>query len=521
MLILGSLLLAACSLTQRFGCDAQAAGEDGRSMTSLTEDERRQKFQDDLELVRRYDRGLTEVLSYAQGRPDLFPRDEAVRLSPKQKSELRQIWQVVLDYMRALDGIKEYWRSFHKYKAIRERRAHSEAFLAGYSAWMVQYRHGLDFVDLTVPSKVMEKLLDEPAPRHDIPEGAFAKLKWNIIHVNAVTALLGRAQYYKTLRAALRDSDCDRKEWCDWGMSSVDSYHGEAVDQLKDRAAVQFSYNAFDIARDSSFEAWFPVQKNVASWMGDTRVARLHRHLVSVEQLDVMREAMEPGDIIVARHNWYLSNVGLPGFWPHAELYLGSPDELTAYFDDPEVRDYFANYRDAADLASYLEKNSPEAWQAYNGGETTSKRVIEAISEGVVFSTLEKAAGADYVGVMRPRRTKLEKAVAVVRAFELHGRPYDFNFDFVTDDSLVCTELVYKAWRPTENSTGLEFDLVEVAGRQTLPANDLVRQFDEGEGDFEFVYFLDGRESTKSAIVADEEAFRASWERPKWDVAQK
>ncbi len=36
---------------------------------------------------------------------------------------------------------------------------------------------------------------------------------------------------------------------------------------------------------------------------------------------------MEPGDIIVARQNWYLSNIGLPGFWPHAELYVGTPEE--------------------------------------------------------------------------------------------------------------------------------------------------------------------------------------------------
>lgn len=513
------IFATACSVPESTGCQKD---EDPRSMISLTEEERRQKFRDDLTLVRRYDRGLTEVMSYAKGRPDLFPRDEEVELTPAQKAELRQIWQVVLDYMRALDGIKEYWRSFHKFKAIRERRAHAEAFLVGYAAWMVQYRHGLDFVDLTVPSKVMEKLLDESSARHDIPEGAFARLKWNIIHVNAVTRLLGRSQYFKTVQPALEDADCNRKEWCNWGMASVASYHGESVDQLRHRAAVQFSYNAFDIARDSTFQAWFPVQKNVASWMGDTRVARLHRHLITVEQLDDMRDVMEPGDIIVARHNWYLSNVGLPGFWPHAELYVGSPGELEAYFDDKEVRNYFQSERDAPDLVSYLKENSPVAWHAYTAGETVPKRVIEAVSDGVVFSTLEKAAGADYVGVMRPRRTRVEKAIAIVRAFELYGRPYDFNFDFVTDQSLVCTELVYKAWRPTENSSGLIFELVDVAGRKTLPANELVRQFDESKRqDLEFVYFLDGRERTESAVVADEAAFRSSWERPKWDVAQQ
>ncbi len=513
------MCLAACSLTDRFGCGAEV---DSRSMTSLTEEERRTKFEEDLVLVRRYDDGLAQVMRYAQGRPDLFPRDEAVVLSKAQKLELLGIWSVVLDYMRALDGIKEYWRKFYEFQALTERRAHAEAFLAGYAAWMVQYRHGLDFVDLTVPSKPMEKILDAAAPRHDVPDGAFASLKWNIIHVKAVTRMLSKAQYYKTVEGALTDADCDRKEWCGWGMQAVDSYHDEAKEQLKDRAAVQFSYNAFDITRDATFQAWFPVQKNVAAWMGDTKVARLHDHLIEPEQLQEMRPSLEPGDIIVARHNWYLSNVGLPGFWPHAEFYLGSKEELAAYFDDPEVKEHFSTYRDASDLPSYLENNYPSAWSAYAAPSTPPPRVIEAISEGVVFSTLERAAGADYVGVMRPNRTKLEKAIAIGRAFELYGRPYDFNFDFVTDESLVCTELVYKAWLPTENSRGLEFELTKVAGRQTLPANDLVAQFAEREGeDLQFVYFLDGREREKTAVVGDATAFRESWKRPKWDIVQK
>jgi hypothetical protein len=50
----------------------------------------------------------------------------------------------------------------------------------------------------------------------------------------------------------------------------------------------------------------------------------------------------------------------------------------------------------------------------------------------------------------------------------------------------------------------------------------MVRQFAESDGeDLEFVYFLDGREKEKTAIVGDRESFRASWERPKWDIVQK
>jgi len=491
-------------------------------METLTEEERRQKVEDDLLLVQRYDRGLADTIEYARSRPDLFPKDEEIELTPAQKGELRMIWATLLDYMRALDGIKGYWKKFHSYNALTERRAHAEAFLVSYSAWIVQYRYGLEFIDLTVPSKPMEKMLDESAPRYDIPGDAFKSLKWNIIHVKAVTRLLGSAQYFKTVKPALRDADCSRKEWCGWGMKKSVAYAAASTEQLRQRAAIQFSYNAFDIVRDMSFDAWFPVQKNVAEWMGDTRVKRLHEHLINTEQLEEVRDQLEPGDILVTRHNWYLSNVGLPGFWPHSELYIGSPEELRTFFDDPDVKAHVQKYHDSQDLVSHIEKAYPEAWKEYVAdGE---HRIIEAVSEGVRFSTLIEGLGADYAAGMRPRADKVEKAVAVARAFAFIGRAYDFNFDFLTDETLVCTEVVYKAWVPHRYSDGLELELAEVMGRRTLPANELVRQFDQTYDSgptMDFVFFLDGRENEEKAVFSTLESLRNSWQRPKWDVMQK
>lgn len=515
------LLLALLLCMTAISCKKTQASE-GRGMETLSEQERRQKIQDDLMLVRRYDRGLADTIAYAKSRPELFIKDEEIQLTPKQKRELRVIWGTLLDYMRALDGIKIYWKKFHKYNAITERRAHAEAFLVSHSAWIVQYRHGLEFVDLTVPSTPMEKLLDEGSSDFDIPRGAFKSLKWNIIHVKSVTRLMGSSQYFKTVTPALKDADCDRNAWCEWGMERAVNYAGASTQQLKERAAVQFSYNAFDIVRDMSFDAWFPVQKNVAEWMGDTRVRRLHKHLIAPEQLDEIGGRLEPGDILVTRHNWYLSNVGLPGFWPHSELYIGSPEAMSQYFDDPTVRAHFDKEHDAEGLIEHLKAVHPEAWKAF--GEDSEHVIIEAVSEGVRFSTIEEGLGADYAAGMRPRRTKLDKAIAVARAFAFWGRPYDFNFDFVTDESLVCTELVYKAWVPHQYSSGLKLELAEVMGRQTLPANDLVRQFDEAydnDGAMDFVFFLDGREKEGKAVLSTLESLRNSWQRPKWDVMQK
>jgi hypothetical protein len=238
---------------------------------------------------------------------------------------------------------------------------------------------------------------------------------------------------------------------------------------------------------------------------------------------------MEPGDIIVARQNWYLSNIGLPGFWPHAELFVGTREQLAAAFDaDAGVKAWVATLPgQPKTFSEYLARAFPEKWAAYGGQDDHGDpiRILESISEGVSFTGLEHGMRVDYLGVMRPRLPKVEKARAIARAFAYQGRPYDFNFDFFSDSTLVCTELVYKAYAPSEDMKGLRIELVDVAGRRTLPANELVKLLDREAGrqdrQLDFVAFLDGREGQRAAVEGDAEAFRQSYRRMKWDIAQK
>ena len=141
------------------------------------------------------------------------------------------------------------------------------------------------------------------------------------------------------------------------------------------------------------------------------------------------------------------------------------------------------------------------------------------------FSPAEESIRADYVGMMRPKLSKLEKARAIERAFGYAFRPYDFDFDFNSDATLVCTELVYKAYEPRPGLKGVKFELDRVAGRNTLPPNSVVRQFDRDYGtpaqQLDFVWFLDGREKEGTASFSDLAAFRDSHRRYKWDIAQE
>jgi hypothetical protein len=114
------------------------------------------------------------------------------------------------------------------------------------------------------------------------------------------------------------------------------------------------------------------------------------------------------------------------------------------------------------------------------------------------------------------------KARAIVKAFSFLDRPYDFDFDFATDHALVCTEVVWRAYRAS--GEGLVIDLRSIAGRLTLPANEIARSFvEDGAREnrrFDFVYYLEGREREERAAVAGVELFVATVERSKWDFGE-
>jgi hypothetical protein len=521
------LVLMAISAGFRVSCVPQA--DDGYASDYGAEVDH--AFLEDLRRIQSHDRGLGDVLEYARRNPEMLPDprpgDEPVKLRRADKTRLRQTYAALLDHMQGLDGMKNFWQQVAREERGLDADSHARAYLLSYAAWLVQYRRGLEWVELTVPNKALETILDEAAPAQGIEAGSFARLKLNIIHVRSVGQLFAGYRFYRMLDDELDDAGCLREAECRRAMERVEENYLAARTHLLRRGLISFGYNAWDIVRDTTFDAWFPIQAGAARWMGDTRLARKHRHLISPAQVREMGEHLEPGDILVTRSNWYLSNAGLPGFWPHSELYIGTPADLRAYFDDEQVRRYYRQNTDYDGLIDALRHRYPEAWAVYTRADSDGlpRAILEARSEGVVFNSLQQAVEADYAAAMRPRADKLAQARAIEAAFAHWGKPYDFNFDFLTDRKLVCTELVYKAWQPGPSKDGVRFELTEVMGRTTLPANSLVEQFDRGydggERTLEFVYFLDGREGRDAAVVSDLAAFRESWRRPKWGFMQR
>lgn len=222
---------------------------------------------------------------------------------------------------------------------------------------------------------------------------------------------------------------------------------------------------------------FYRVTTSLACLIGDTRLSH-PLPAITDEQLEEMKTILKPGDLLVSRTDYYLSNAFLGGFWPHGILYLGPKEQWsrlkladgTILAEDPWIfKNILPNYRSQMD-------NRPAM-------------VMEAISEGVVFNSLEEAVQKDYIAIFRPSFADEEQeakvAAAIRRALRYHGRAYDFDFDFFTDDKLVCTELLYRAYHPDINFLVQKKALqkpappvpgmVKKAGRDTMPATEIVK----------------------------------------------
>lgn len=460
--------------------------------------------------------GLQRAVDFARSRPDLFNREKNKAqdlLTRQDKLVIWSTWSSVLDSLAALDAIRGVWKD---YSLLQEKARRNVTFALNQASFLAAYRYALEFIGLSDRNSSLNVILDEAVPELGITAGNFSRFKFRFLNgavatefsaLQVIGASYGRKGVPQALRLAI-----DEDSAFIWNMG-------------KGKGHVLTFKNALAVVQKAAFTAWFPVQKNVSEWMGDTKVHRVGTHLISGEQIVSMRERLQPGDILFERHEWYLSNMGLPGFWTHAALYVGTPGERRAFFVDPETTAWVKGQGIAdGDLESLLKQRYPKAYAA---GTTAvenghAPRVLEAISEGVSFTSLEQSGASDSIAVLRPRLAKREKAQTLVRAFHYSGRPYDFNFDFETDASLVCSELVYKTYEPAAETKGLRFPLDEIMGRKVSTPNGMVRQFDEQHGSAEaqtdLVLFLDGFEKEKRAVESTLEQFRASWRRPNWHI---
>lgn len=480
------------------------------SLKTVTEQEKliQQRQLMDMESLVVYRNGLQSIAAYIASRNDIFPEEKNTMLPVQSREELRNLWKSICDYYLAIDSICLMYRDF----SDMPENVSSGAFNICRAAMLFEYRFAMDFIAVAERAPDIDTMLNEPMPDTGLPAGTYKKFKFRFLNV----AMAGEFAAYEALsgfyekpgsRRLKKSMSADSNAIWKMGL-----WKGEAL-------TVQ---NGFDILKKAGKDTWFPVQKGISNWAGDTRVYRQEKNLITHDQIAVLVKELKPGDIMLERREWYLTNMGIPGFWTHAALYTGTPEERAEFFNDPAMQKLLEEEKAGSVEEILMRDKKAYALSIAPDSRNVRPRVLEAIGEGVLFTTIEHSADCDSIVVLRPHLSKYEVARAVIRAFKYSGRPYDFDFDFRTDSAIVCSELVYKAYEPGSGMTGIRFPLETIMGRLMLSPNTIAKMYSEeysGKNpQLQFVLFYDGSEKQGVSLRSTEKNFRKSHLRPKWHI---
>ncbi len=375
---------------------------------------------------------LHAITRHGEFRPD---EDEAIGYWFARFLSIREsLWDVIEDVLEVLD------KSISDIQGTRDWKY----FLVGYSAVCLLIRIDRFMLFRVANHSVVQRKLNEAFPEYRIPRKQYTTIYSAFIDRGNVLAI----------RDAMRLADKNRPQLKALEGESDVGFLAVLLPELESSlnpSALSYFKRALDYVSHKWRRRGVVSMQNSLSGIleGFGRTAsefyNADNKNVTPELLNEISDLLQPGDVIVTRHRKALTNLFLPGYWPHAALYIGTVEQR----DDIGV---------CADWAK------EQVW----AGDLC---MLEARKDGVKFRPLSDTFSVDVFAVLRPQLSTESICRGIERAVLHEGKMYNFDFDFYTSDRLVCTEVIYRAYDGLEQ---IKFPLHERASRKTLSAEDLL-----------------------------------------------
>ena len=387
----------------------------------------------------------------AQARGYFWPdEDERLRELYARYLSLRlALLDAIHDIQQLIDQLDKTAESEHRW------RARLRAFLVGYLAAAVLMRSASFIVDLASNRSVVRKKLDEAEPRYGIPAKSFTAVYKNFGSYRSMWRFHCATRFYE-VHAEDIASLADDREMADL-IELLDAetrfFNYSRLDQFRRK----WNYRLHSLKRrhvSGYKKVMFQLLKLSGRMVSEMRQPFVKAHgegkRVTKEVVASIIPTMQAGDVLITRHDDAMSNLFLPGFWPHAALYMGCDHERAE-----------------------LGLNS-----ALPGGEAMAGCLfLEAKKDGVLIRSVDETLAVDAFMVLRPRLDAAYREEALRRALSHEGKLYDFTFDFRVADRLACTEVIYRGFHGVGPDTApIKFELKSHSGRSCISAEDLIEQ---------------------------------------------
>lgn len=250
----------------------------------------------------------------------------------------------------------------------------------------------------------------------------------------------------------------------------------------------------WDAYRDIGVGTLFEGSKVFGNFVGLFQSRNGYLHSWSDEQEEAVASELRALDVVMEKTPFRLTDQFIPGHFGHAAIWTGGEEELTelgVWQELPRL------YKRAVEKFNY--KGLP-----FQEAVRKKSRLIEALRPGVQFNTFRNFLDVDDLAVIRMRNcdededsgkstiprsllTKFEdikcltpaiKREYLIKAFEQVGKDYDFAFNVNTEDTIVCSELIYRTYLDINFETSL------TVGQYNISPDQVAKKADDPEDPF-------------------------------------
>lgn len=403
------------------------------------------------------------VLAAAEGLPtlesiqDILEQIDAAEkrgyFLPDEDERLREAYS---RYLAIRASLLECVREISEGRFALNDKSRLPDFIVAYAAACLLVRSASFIVEIATKSPVCREKLDEPEPRYGLKAKNFTRIYKSLTSPRRWWGFYDAVRFFQMHRAEVV-------------ACSGDAILGPVVSLLLNEEAFVIARRQNFLKQRLAYRLHSFLRRNHLGYrrimfglfkMSGSTIANLKRPFakpvgagkrVTPEIREKLKSFLQPGDVLITRHDDALSNLFLPGFWPHAAFYIGSNEQ-----------------RDALGVRSDIVIDDEITF-------------LESKKDGVKLRPVEDTLNVDAFVVLRPNLGNELKAEAISRGLTHAGKQYDFVFDFSTSDRLACTELIYRSYHGVGK---VAFKLESHAGRFCLSAEDLINQA-VGQGWFE------------------------------------
>ena len=438
-------------------------------------------------------------------------------LTPEQDQEIGLLLRRGLNLRHSLAQIAVYYRTAAGVDPMTQARG----TVLGLSAAAGELAAGARLASAFVEGQAWRTAGNAAYPQYAVPAGTIEDMITEITHpslerdAHLAYAVYGRAladpdstlsrlsegvpDYAELMIRAERAMD-DGLVRVQYVTSTLGLLFPELDNQWRHSHIRQASEEAWQAIRQDADQVRGMVFKNVARIkQPDSPLTRF-----TPDHRQILLDQLEPGDILLTYTAGYMSNVFLPGAFKHGIVYCGTPPARAAA---GLTESYLLEFASTDEQLRFLLASASQT----DTRDGRAADVIEAVAEGVKFSSLERLLDTHVTRllILRPRLDPTDRQYQLARTFARLGVPYDFRFDFSDPSQLCCTELVY---RVLEGQGPFELPLSRTRGRWVLTADDLARAaLDHSARPFEILCYAEpdpSRDDFQARLYYEEEAAR-------------